>query len=75
MLLLTMTLVIVPPAVHAGYSKNPVVNTINGRVRGVQMPGVDGVPYDAFYGIPFAKPPVELLRFAVSVYLFIFEIH
>lgn len=73
--LLLLLLTIVQAAGHAKYPRNPVVSTVQGRVRGVQIPGTDGVPYDAFYGIPFAQPPVGRLRFAVSLFLLIFQIY
>lgn len=33
----------------------------------VKIIGVKEINYDAFYGIPFAKPPVKSLRFAVQL--------
>lgn len=52
------------------FPKFPLVETSYGRLRGIQVPGKDGVAYDAFYGIPFAQPPVGSLRFAVSAFAF-----
>ncbi|XP_073469289.1 fatty acyl-CoA hydrolase precursor, medium chain-like isoform X1 [Aquarana catesbeiana] len=45
--------------------ERPLVDTKYGKLRGVNVP-VKETPRtaDAFYGIPFAKPPVGSLRFA-----------
>lgn len=37
--------------------------------NGANVLGLKYPNYDAFYGIPFAEPPVGKLRFAVSVEL------
>lgn len=44
-----------------------------GRLRGVVERSVDGGSYLAFKGVPYAKPPLGRLRFAVSFMLRIFE--
>lgn len=36
-----------------------------GCIEGVYATGNDGQLYEAFYGIPFAKPPIGALRFKV----------
>lgn len=64
LVLLAFALVIIKQTVA---HSQPTVRTEYGWVRGVQQPGVDGGPYEAFYGIPFAKPPTKMHRFAVSV--------
>lgn len=44
----------------------PIVCTRNGCVEGVAQPGYQINEYEAFFGIPYAEPPVGDLRFAVS---------
>lgn len=34
--------------------------------KGVKIVGVNGSTYQSFMGIPFAEPPINELRFAVS---------
>lgn len=45
---------------------NPAVKIRDGCVCGTAMPGLDGDAFEAFLGIPYAKPPVNELRFTVS---------
>jgi len=45
-----------------GQGPGPVVRTTTGPVRGVQELQ-DGKELHAFYGVPFAAPPTEALRF------------
>lgn len=44
----------------------PIVCTQNGCIEGVAQPGYQIDEYEAFFGIPYAEPPVGDLRFAVS---------
>ena len=44
------------------YTCGVEVETSGGTVRGLQET-VEGVEVDIFYGIPYAAPPVEELRF------------
>lgn len=51
------------------------LNTKLGPIKGIQMTSRDGRRFNAFLGIPFAKPPVGDLRFKVTnslLSLFIF---
>lgn len=45
-------------------ASGPQVLTKNGYVQGKDEPGLNA-PCEAFYGIPFAKPPIGSLRFQV----------
>ncbi|KAK7501814.1 hypothetical protein BaRGS_00006900 [Batillaria attramentaria] len=45
-------------------STRPVVHTAQGDVSGVYATWQNGLKYQAFRGIPYAKPPVGDLRFA-----------
>ncbi|XP_067275694.1 cholinesterase-like isoform X2 [Pseudorasbora parva] len=41
-----------------------IISTDKGKVRGLRLPVPGGSEYvDAFLGIPYAKPPLDLLRF------------
>lgn len=44
----------------------PIVCTRNGCIEGIAQPGYQIDEYEAFFGIPYAEPPVGDLRFAVS---------
>lgn len=45
------------------------VNTRLGPIRGTTMLSRNGYKFNAFLGIPYAKPPIGELRFRVSVHL------
>lgn len=45
----------------------PIAKTTYGNVRGSIMKSRNGKPFAAFRGIPYAKPPVGSLRFAVII--------
>ncbi|XP_055607197.1 juvenile hormone esterase-like [Uranotaenia lowii] len=44
-------------------SSKPLVCIQDGCIRGTQRSGLDNGPYEAFMGVPFAKPPLGPLRF------------
>ena len=44
---------------HAAVAQNPLVTTVNGTYKGVQLPSWN---QDAFLGVPFAQPPIKDLR-------------
>jgi carboxylesterase type B len=48
------------------------VDVAEGTLRGKQTTSVAGFQYYSFKGIPYAKPPVGLLRFKVSRGLYYF---
>lgn len=45
---------------------DPVVNTAKGAIGGRTLKSRDGRDYHSFIGIPYAKPPVDELRFKVN---------
>jgi len=48
----------------------PMVNTDYGKLRGiVSLTSRNRSPYSAFMGVPFAKPPLNHLRFKVHIRL------
>lgn len=47
-------------------TKNVEAFTEYGLVKGIQKTSVLDCKYNAFLGIPYAKPPVDDLRFKVS---------
>lgn len=49
-------------------SCDPVITTAKGSVRGQVLKSRDGRDYHSFTGIPYAKPPVDELRFKVSCF-------
>ena len=54
---------------YAAYSvlKSSVVEISTGKVQGVVDLSRAGHAFEAFMGIPYAKPPVGRLRFQVSI--------
>lgn len=49
--------------------QNPRVCIDDGCLRGKTMEGYQAGPFNAFIGIPYAKPPTEELRFSVGIAL------
>jgi len=58
---------IVLSSLNIYHSKSPVVNTHSGKVQGIVSSSRDGNQFFAFRAIPFAKPPLNELRFEVSL--------
>lgn len=47
-----------------------IVDTSNGQIRGIKSTTLlKGNPFYAFKGIPYAKPPIDSLRFKVKIKL------
>jgi hypothetical protein len=45
---------------------NPVVRITNGAIRGQNLKSRDGRDFYSFTAIPYAKPPIDELRFKVN---------
>lgn len=68
-------LLVIILAVKVSSKPSPNVQAPSARFIGVNEAGNLGDPYEAFYGIPFAQPPIGDLRFAVSLlYIQIFNV-
>lgn len=50
---------------------HPIIEVQQGKLKGKVCKTVNDVPYFAFKGIPYAKPPVGELRFSVSICLIV----
>lgn len=50
---------------------NPTVQTPSGKIKGHYEKSLNGREFRSFEGIPYAKPPVGLLRFQVIIKLFL----
>lgn len=48
-------------------NETAIVDTEYGQVRGIKRRTIYDVPYYSFEGIPYAKPPVDELRFKAPV--------
>lgn len=45
-----------------------IIETLNGQIRGIRESTLlNGIPFYSFKGIPYAKPPVNDLRFKVRI--------
>lgn len=49
----------------------PIVNIKLGQLKGRIAQDMNGCDYYSFQGIPFAKPPIDKLRFKVIFIFFI----
>lgn len=77
---IVLSLVLCSTAINIvnGAYAGPKVCIENGCLSGKIMPGYQTESFEAFVGIPFAKPPVGSLRFKVSTQhssVFSFKIH
>ncbi|KAJ8871304.1 hypothetical protein PR048_027621 [Dryococelus australis] len=59
-------LLVVADRVSAVEQAAPIVRVRQGLVRGNTMTSLSGRTFLAYRGIPYARPPVGQLRFAVS---------
>jgi hypothetical protein len=57
------------PSTTAAPEEDILVEIDQGSLRGKRLISRGGREYSAFYGIPYAKPPLGELRFQVSVFL------
>ncbi|GAB6020884.1 Carboxylesterase 5A [Chamberlinius hualienensis] len=62
MFIVTIT-VMLSIALVSGNSDRPIVETKSGQIQGILDRSTNGNPYYAFFGIPYAKPPVGSMRF------------
>lgn len=46
--------------------KAPITTVENGQLKGLIGYNLDGEKFFKFFGIPYAKPPINELRFQVS---------
>lgn len=60
-ILLTISCVIV------GSHQTPTVTIKNGSITGIELSSHKGKRFNAYLGIPYAKPPVGPLRFKVTL--------
>jgi len=62
-----ITLVCSVAVLHYVEADRPRVETSLGQVEGVWQTSGKGLKYAAFMGIPYAKPPINELRFEVKI--------
>lgn len=55
------------PVFGQSFEENGVVETPMGFLKGTEVQNVMNGTFYAFFGIPFAKPPVGELRFMVRI--------
>lgn len=63
--LITLIAVFVRNYTNPNRLRAPILEISTGKVEGVISPSRDGRNFYEYLGIPFAKPPVSLLRFEV----------
>lgn len=72
-LILSLLLISLADVVFSHCAMREVVQTNNGRIRGVfKQTLIEKVNYFSFKGIPYAKSPTGELRFEVSFWIFFF---
>lgn len=52
---------------YAKYPPKPLVCITSGCIIGATRNGLENGQFEAFFGIPYARPPLGKLRFKVSV--------
>lgn len=66
MLPVLVAMAVLAPAGVAGGDAAPVVAVAGGRVAGATETSTKGREFHAYYGVPFARPPLGELRLKVG---------
>lgn len=59
--------ILVAALCHSSFAQNPIVQIDDGLIEGIVLQSRLGKDFAAFRGIPFAEPPLQELRFLVSL--------